>query len=198
MLAAMRSAHTKGTAQDGALLVLLPLAGAPLLHAPILYWDLLPGLAQPLDLGIAVGGAPLFGRTKTIRGVLAMTGGCLLATFALSAVPSYWTRLPDPVKRLGPLRLGVRLGLGVSLGELPNSFAKRRLGIASGDRAPGAAKWLLAVTDQVDFLPAIWLALRPAWRVSPRDALRAAIAIALVHLALNAVGWAAGIRSQPV
>lgn len=46
------------------LLVLLPVLGAPLLHAPVLRWDLLPGLKRPLD-----GGRDLFGDNKTWLGI---------------------------------------------------------------------------------------------------------------------------------
>ncbi len=53
------------------------------------------------------------------------------------------------------------------LGELPNSFVKRRLGIARGKTARGPPALLFYVWDQVDFLTTAWPAIaswvKPSW-----------------------------------
>jgi hypothetical protein len=180
------------------LLVLAPVLGAPILHAPILRWDLLSRLAVPLDLGFELGSSPLLGANKTVRGVLAMTGGCIAATLVLSRLPAYWDRLPERLTELGPWRLGLRIGLGTSLGELPNSFLKRRLGVPSGSSSRGRAKLLLMAIDQADFLPSVWASLQPRWRLSARDSARCLIVVVLIHLALNLIGWAGGMRDRPI
>ncbi|MBA2506455.1 MAG: hypothetical protein H0V29_11010, partial [Thermoleophilaceae bacterium] len=75
-----------------------PVLGAPLLHAPVLKWDLLASLKRPLD-----GGRGWFGANKTWRGVLFMTLGPLLAALALAQWPAYWDAIPVEVRDAGAL-----------------------------------------------------------------------------------------------
>ena len=58
-----------------ALWLFLAVLGAPLLHAPVLRWNLLPALARPLDGGRRWRGRRLLGDNKTWRGALCMTAG---------------------------------------------------------------------------------------------------------------------------
>lgn len=122
------------------LLVLLTLAhGAPLIAKKILGTI----LACPLDGGITLAdGQPLFGRSKTIRGVA--------FSIALTVLGTPWVGLDWTV------------GLGVSatamIGDLFSSFTKRRMRMAPGSMALGldqtpesllpaiACRWALPVT----------------------------------------------------
>ena len=70
--------------------VFLPALGAPLAHAPVLRWNLLPTLRRPIS-------RRLFGENKTWRGALVMTGGTVAATLALHRLPTYRRRLPEPL-----------------------------------------------------------------------------------------------------
>jgi CDP-diglyceride synthetase len=101
------------------LLFLLTLAnGAPVIAKKILG----ECLAWPLDGGMSfVDGRPLFGRSKTIRGLL-------LAMLA-SAVAA-------PVLGIG-WRIGLLIGAGAMAGDLVSSFLKRRLGRTPSSRALG-------------------------------------------------------------
>ena len=76
----------------------------------------------------------LFGDNKTLRGALVMAGGTTVAAIALTRRRWFRDRLPGELREAPPALYGALLGAGVVLGELPNSFVKRRLGIASGDR----------------------------------------------------------------
>ena len=79
-------------------------------------------LAFPIDSGIAfIDGRPIFGASKTWRGVL-------LALFA--------TSLAAALLGLG-WRLGLLIGFLAMAGDLLSSFAKRRLGGAPSSRALG-------------------------------------------------------------
>ena len=169
----------------------LPVLGAALVHAPILRFDLVPGLSRPIS-------RRLFGAHKTWRGAIAMSGGTLAATLALHRVPAYRRRLPAPVADANPALLGTLLGLAMWVGELPNSFLKRRLGIPPGTqrRSPGGVA--ISIFDQADWVPTAWLMLLPLWRMSAREAAEVFAVVAAVHVPINLLGYALGVRRTPI
>jgi len=181
-----------------ALWVFVPVLGAPILHAPVLTFDLLKPLKRPLDLGASVDGRRLFGDNKTWRGALVMLAGVIAAALLLSLWPWYWHKLPHGIRDAGPLPFGVLLGLGVVLGELPNSFLKRSLGIAPGTQRRGALGLLLSLYDQADFVLMVWLLLLPLWTMSVAQAAICFAVVAAVHMAINVVGYAVGARTSPI
>lgn len=97
----------------------------------------------------------LFGRNKTVRGVIAMIGftwlggiltWLLLAGCMSMSVANHW------MGRWG--WVGAILGLLYILGEFPNSIVKRRLGIQAGTLPAGGRKWVFGFVDYADsFLP---------------------------------------------
>jgi CDP-archaeol synthase len=182
----------------GALWLFLPVLGAPVLHAPVLRWNLLPGLARPLDGGRSFRGRRIFGDNKTWRGALLMTTGIVLATVALWQWDWWRDELPHAVRTASPLLVGALIGLGTVGGELPNSFLKRRLDIAPGSRRRSAGGVALALLDQGDLVLGIWFCLLPVWVMPVWLAAIAFVAIAAVHAALNVVGYAIGARTAPV
>jgi CDP-archaeol synthase len=179
-----------------ALWVFVPVLGAAVAHAPVLTFDMFKPLKKPLDLGATIRGRPIFGDNKTWRGALFMTGGVIAATALLSLWPWYWHHLPDEIQDAGPWLYGVLLGLGVVLGELPNSFIKRRLGIAPGTQMRGPTGVLISVYDQADFVPAVWLLLLPIWTMSVGEAAIVFAVVAAVHMVINAIAYAIGARSS--
>lgn len=181
-----------------ALWVFVPVLGAPIMHAPVLTFDLLPRLKRPLDLGATVGGTRLFGDNKTWRGAIVMLTGVVAAAALLSLWPWYWHKLPDGIRDAGPWVYGLLLGLGVVVGELPNSFLKRRLGIAPGTQRRGPGGLLLSLYDQADFVLVIWVLLLPLWTMSVAEAAIAFAVVTAVHLVINLVGYAVGARTAPI
>jgi len=101
------------------LLLLLAVANA----APIVAARLLGARWRaPLDGGLRfVDGRPLFGRSKTVRGVIAAIVATALAAPALGIAP----------------QIGAILGATAMAGDALSSFVKRRLGIPSSGRATG-------------------------------------------------------------
>lgn len=176
----------------------LPALGGALAHAPVLRYDLLTTLRRPLDAGASVGGTRLFGDNKTLRGALVMAGGTTAAAIALARQRWFRDRLPDELRDAPPAAYGALLGAGVVLGELPNSFVKRRLGIAPGDRRSSVLGAAIAVYDQADFVPMSALTLRPLWRMTAREVAETFAVVSAVHAAVNVVGYALGARSSPV
>jgi CDP-archaeol synthase len=181
-----------------ALWIFLPVLGAPLLHAPVLRWDLMAALKRPLDGGRRWRGRRVLGDNKTWRGALCMTAGVVLATVALWQWDWWRDQLPDAVRASTPLLVGLLLGLGTVGGELPNSFLKRRLDIAPGARRRSAGGVALALLDQGDLVLGIWVCLLAVWVMPVWLAAIAFVAIAAAHAVLNVVGYAIGARAAPV
>jgi hypothetical protein len=179
-------------------LLFVPMLGAPLLHAPVLRLDAFQRLKRPLDGGLTFRGRRIFGDNKTWRGALFMFSGVLVATLILSAVPGYWRRLPLPVQARSPWLLGALLGLGVVVGELPNSFLKRQLRIGPGARKQGIPGLFLSIFDQGDFVPVVWLLLAPIWTIPFGELVLAFAVVVAIHLALNLLGFAIGARRTPI
>ena len=176
----------------------LPALGGALAHAPVLRLDLLGSLKRPLDVGATLSGRPLFGANKTLRGALVMTGGTAAAAMMLARQPWFRERLPDGLRDAPPSVYGLLLGAGVVLGELPNSFIKRRLDIVPGGRRGSPVGVAIAIYDQADFVPVSALTLRPLWRMTALEVAEAFAVVAGAHAAVNVVGYAIGARSSPV
>ena len=157
--------------------------GAVVLHAPVLRYDLLKRLKRPIS-------DRLFGSNKTWRGALVMFTGVFVATGV------FWPLMPDELDSW-PLA-GALIGAGTVLGELPNSFLKRRLGIGPGERRVTPGGIALVVYDQADFVPAIAIALLPIWTMPLDTLLLGFVAVAAVHFVVNVIGYAIGARDHPI
>lgn len=132
--------------------LIAPLLVAGAVLAPVIKLDLVPSLARPLDLGRSFRGCRIFGTNKTWRGVLVMSGVSVLIVLAQSRlydIEAFRAVSMLDYHRTNPLVLGLVLGLSYSLSELPNSFAKRRLGIAPG-AVSGRHRVVQYVIDQAD------------------------------------------------
>ena len=171
--------------------IFLPVLGMPVAHAPVLRFDLLPWLRRPIS-------RRLFGANKTWRGALVMGGGTMAATVALYRVPEYRRALPSELEQASPALVGALLGSAVWVGELPNSFVKRRLGIAPGKQRRGALGVAISIVDQADWVPTAWLLLRPLYPLSAATLARVFAIVAAIHVPVNLVGYAIGARSSPV
>jgi hypothetical protein len=171
--------------------VFVPALGAPLVHAPVLAWDLFPRLRTPIN-------ARLFGENKTWRGALFMTMGPVLGAMALYRLPAFRRQLPEPVAAANPALVGAALGMALWVGELPNSFVKRRLGIPPGTRRRSPAGLVMSVVDQADWVPVACVLLRPIWRMNARQVAEACVVVAAVHVPINLIGYALGARTTRI
>lgn len=153
---------------EQALWLVLPVLIAGLIHVAVIRLDLLPALARlPLDGHLTLRGRPLLGRNKTVRGALVMLVTSALVTALLAQVFAA-TQAHFAVATLQvdhPWAWGLLLGMGYCIGELPNSFCKRQLGIAPGAIASGPTGPIFWVTDQLDSVAGVLLALSIAWRL---------------------------------
>ena len=115
--------------------LIAPLLVAGIVHAPVIKRNILAPLARPLDFGATFRGKEIFGANKTWRGVLLMSTVSVVVVLAQSELygfESFRSISAVDYSQVSWLALGLALGLSYSLSELPNSFAKRRLGIPPG------------------------------------------------------------------
>lgn len=99
-----------------------------------------------------------FGANKTWRGMLAMPMLCALGGWCLTPIEALLG--PRAVLGPSPALTGAVAGLAYVLAELPNSFFKRRLGIAAG-ALPQRHRGLFIFLDQFD--SALGVALAYGW-----------------------------------
>ncbi|MBX2994681.1 MAG: CDP-archaeol synthase [Bdellovibrionaceae bacterium] len=177
----------------GVLLLILPLFISASLHMAIVKWDLLAFAKKPLS-------QPLFGRNKTWRGFLVMPPLTLLGVEIAHRLTLLWFAdwawlwPENPVDRWF---LGLMLGLAYVLFELPNSWFKRRRGIAEGARAERNA-WIFIVIDQGDSALGCALCYALLWpETAPYVPMLVLIGPA-VHLFGNYLLFKLKLRKEPV
>ncbi len=143
--------------------------------APILAQDLLGGrFSSPLDRGaLFFDGRPLFGATKSWRGVVS---AIFATTVAASLLGMTWS-------------LGLLFALLSMLGDLLSSFSKRRLAIAPQGRAPGL--------DQIpEALLPLWL-LRDALSLGGWHVVAAVVLFMAVEMIVSPLLYRLNIRLRP-
>ena len=137
----------------------------------VMLWCKLPilkAIAKPIDFGKNfVDGKRLFGDNKTWKGMLgyilfntlfAVLWGFACQGGALKDLNFFYQYHENTI--LFNLLIGVLLGLGYSLFELPNSFLKRRLDITPGKSISGFWKVFFIFLDQADSVFGVALVVR--------------------------------------
>jgi CDP-diglyceride synthetase len=175
-----------------------PLLVSAALSAVVLRWELLPRLKRPIDGGATLGGRRIFGDSKTWRGVAVAVAGCI-ATVAVQKYVVGDAAGPVAVvdyERIDAIPFGSAIGAGAMLGELPNSFVKRRVGIAPGKTTKGPSRALFYVWDQIDLLMITW-PLLGIWFWPPIGLVITSFVVALVvHPLVALVGYLVGARKS--
>jgi len=131
-------------------------------------------LSCPLDGGVTfVDGRPLFGRSKTVRGIVL---AILVSALAAPVIGLSWS-------------LGVVIGSAAMAGDLFSSYVKRRLDLAPSSRATGL--------DQIPESLLPLLVCRGALALSGPD-IAISVAIFFVgEVTLSGLLYKAHIREQP-
>jgi CDP-archaeol synthase len=177
-----------GRRAERAVVLTAPILIAGLAHVAVITLDLAPGLARPIDAGRRWRGRPLLGNNKTWRGFVVMPAATAITIAAQQAL----TKRSPRLEALAPLRrgappawiVGAICGAAYVFAEMPNSFAKRRLGIAPGTSARRArlAQYLV---DQVDSVVGCVVAIRFLYRIDAVDAGASALLGAAFHVAVE-------------
>lgn len=153
------------------LFLLLVANGAPIIAQGILQ----ERLNYPLDGGRTFAdGRPLFGPTKTVRGLLAagVATGCAALLVGR------------------PGLIGVGIGLCAMCGDLVSSFIKRRCGIQSSDSALGLDQSLEALVPIVVF--------REAFAFHIVEMVTIVLAFFVLEIGLSRVLYRLHIRNRPL
>ena len=145
----------------------VPVLAAGLIHVAIIRANWAAAAARvPLDLRSVLRGRRLFGDNKTLRGALVMLVATPLAVLAQAHLfGSLHQRFAvAPFHLEHPGFWGLLVGAGYILGELPNSFIKRQLGIAPGAPGHGGTGPIFWILDQIDSVIGIFCLLAIVWR----------------------------------
>jgi CDP-diglyceride synthetase len=115
----------------------------------------------PLDCGLRIRGRRLLGQNKTVRGLITIVVALILWMYFQEFIQWYFSIDPKlnlvDYNFISPACAGLLLGMGWTLGELPNSFVKRQLDIDPGATAPGYLSWFFWILDQIDSIVGVLL-----------------------------------------
>jgi CDP-2,3-bis-(O-geranylgeranyl)-sn-glycerol synthase len=150
-----------------------------------------PMFLIPIDAGRTwKDGRPIFGSHKTWRGLVFATLFGAAAFAVQQRLYSFgpWRSISLVDYAAQPAILGVLLGLGAILGDLAKSFAKRRVGVASGK------PWI--PFDEIDFVIGALLfsalvVVLPLWAYGV-----IIVASPLLHIATNHAAFYLKIRKE--
>jgi CDP-archaeol synthase len=170
-------------------------------HVAVLKFDVGAALARlPIDGGLRYRGQPLLGRNKTWRGALVMVVATTVFAHAQASLwhCCEWGRSVSLIDfdRIGPTTWGVLLGSGYIVGELPNSFLKRRLGVPPGEPGSGWRGPLFWVTDQLDSWAGVVAAMCVVWVPPVAVILGLAIVTLAVHPAMALAMVVLGLKGR--
>jgi hypothetical protein len=142
-------------------------------------------LDVPLDGGLKLGGQPLIGKSKSFRSLIIYLVVATLVTLLLYSSAQV-SDLVAPVFLTNPFVLGPATTLSYLLGEIVNSFIKRRFGIAtSGEASSRLGSRVQAVFDNVDGIIASGLLFIFSYHV-PAEILATSFVLAVViHLSTD-------------
>ena len=141
---------------------------------------MLGSLNRSLDV-VVFGGREVFGRNKTLRGMLVVPLACA-AGFGIED-------LAGVAPLFSPLAGGFVVGLAYVAFELPNSFLKRRLNIAPG-AGSGPVFFALDHLDSALGCAIAFLALGVAWPVVATGLVLGP----LIHTGVNRFSHASALR----
>lgn len=149
-------------------------------------------LAVPVDFGIKVNGKELFGNNKTWRGIIVgVVTGILIAGIQAMLFFKYSffknTTIVD-YEKVNFVLFGVLMGGGALIGDLIESFIKRRL------NKPSGKPWF--PWDQVDWIIGSMLLSSIVFVPSLKTVLVTIISYTIVHLCSDRVVYWMGIKKR--
>jgi len=192
---------TSHTAFVEALVILLAMSAAGVVHAIWMRSAYSRRFDAPLDGGRSFRGRRVFGDHKTVRGFMAIVPAAGVA-FALLGVardagvewlqPGLWGLTPAVL-----FGLGAWAGLCFMAGELPNSFYKRQRGIAPGEvPTHGAERALCLFVDRLDSTLAVLAGMSIVVGLHWQTWCAVLLLGPFVHLAFSALLHVLGVKAR--
>jgi CDP-2,3-bis-(O-geranylgeranyl)-sn-glycerol synthase len=133
----------------------------------------------------------LFGSNKTWRGLFGGTFVAILVVYAQEVLyPITRSISYFDYEKINIVALGIVMGAGALIGDMLESFAKRRLNIAPGES--------LIILDQTDWIIGVLVfgTIFYKWKISIW--VSAIIIFGALHFLTNLVGYALGIRKHKI
>jgi fatty acid desaturase len=106
--------------------------------------------------------------------------------------------LVKPAQKAARYVAGILLGLGITVGELPNSFLKCQLDISPGMTKEGPVGAAFFLFDQVDLTIAIWIFLFFLIRPSLLLVSWPLLLTLVFHVPISSMGYLGGMRKTMV
>jgi hypothetical protein len=176
--------------------LLIPLVFSGMVLIACIKLRLFTSLDVPIDGGRMWRGKPLFGRNKTYRGILVHFAAAIIACGVLWAIQPYagWV---SPVYNCGPVLLGSVFAAAYIVGELLNSFIKRRVGVAAGgftkDPLQNRVQYFF---DTADGIIVVGLVLGFVFVVPLGQVLLAVTLAYFVHIAIDGLMRRLGLKKH--
>lgn len=184
-----------------AVISILPLVLAAAVNMVFVRSSLLSSLARPIDGGRCWrDGRPLLGANKTWRGALGMIVLAMIfqVLCGILYTTSPWLTSHDLAHIshantvTNNLWIGALLGAAYMVGELPNSFAKRRLNIDPG----ASSDWRQFLADHFDSVIMVALAALLFVPLSAEQFVALVLTGGLIHVAVTYILYRTGIKQE--
>ncbi len=142
---------------------------------------------NPIDQGKKVGKSRLLGDGKTIEGTL---GGIAFGMF-FGLIQIYFQPMIPAEAGLAPMTIPLiaALSVGAILGDMANSFLKRRMGIKRGER--------VSVINRLDFIIGALILSYPFYKVGWEHVVILVILTPLIHKLSNILAFTLNIKKVP-
>ncbi|MBI2123974.1 MAG: CDP-archaeol synthase [Candidatus Wildermuthbacteria bacterium] len=170
---------------------ILPACAANVVPVLAKRFNIFPSLALPMDCGVKVGGEPLLGSHKTLRGFVLGTMAAVIVTMGQNILDRFTPlSVPELVDyaQANWLVLGFLLGFGSLIGDAMGSFVKRRARKKPGKPFP--------VLDQVGMAIMAIIMVMGVYPLS-MDAIVAIIVLTFFwHMGASRTAYLFGIRQE--
>lgn len=159
--------------------------------APVIFKKRLNFLAIPIDFGKMINNKPLFGKTKTFRGLILGILSAILVCFiqfSLYRYPLFKEISIIEYEKENFILLGFLFGFGALFGDLIKSFFKRKL-----NKKPSES-W--KIIDQIDYVIGTLLFLSPIIILSFPKIFWILILSLGLTIIVNHIGWKLNFRKE--
>ncbi len=157
--------------------------------APVMTKDSFNELKVPIDLNTKLDKHTLFGKNKTFRGLIfGVLFGIIITFIQYLLYDIEFFRLLSFIDYSGWIILGFLFGLGAILGDLIESFFKRRLNIKPGKP--------FIPFDQLDFVVGALIFIYPVYHIGPDKILVILVISFILHILVNHTAFYLKIRKE--